>query len=358
MILRHFAMRRATLVGPLALALSVAFTAAPVGAAPRITTAPTARAATVTPTEISKVVLDEESIDGPSLWSIAAYEPEPVPNAPFAAIGWTGTDPAHSLNVMLSRDGQSFDRKLTLAESSLYRPSVIVVRQNNANLVIVAWTGTDPNRSLNILYDAYGTRRKVTIDDSSGAAPSLAFAFGQVWLAWAGTDPNQSLNVRAMGTQGLTPGTKTILSQYHATGRPSLIANTRDHLLMLTWSYAEAPHYINFAISPNGASWSTPLPAPAPQTSFVGPDILALNPPPAVGTPGYFWAWTGTDPLRSLNLATSEQYSNWPAPITTIAEQALGGPSLGYVGVPGRVLLAWTGTDPLHHMNLGIFQVA
>ncbi|HEX6121976.1 MAG TPA: hypothetical protein VFY89_02395 [Ktedonobacterales bacterium] len=319
-----------------------------------------AAALAYTPREVHKVTLDELSIDGPALWTVGAGIPAPTPgpDAILAALAWTGTDSAHRLNLLLSDNGQQYSRKLTLNESSDFRPGLVMVNAQGATLPVVAWTGTDANHSLNVLYDAYGARRKLALAENSDTAPSLAFFAGQVWLAWRGTDPNHSLNIRAMGANGLTPGAKTILRQYPVLGRPSLIADARDKLLMVTWASSAAPHYINFAVSSDGASWRTPLAAPPPQTSHNGPAIFALNPPPPTGAPGYFWAWTGTDAAHSLNLATAERYTSWPGPITTFDEQCFAGPSMGYVGQPNQVLIAWTGTDAAHHLNAGLFQVA
>ena len=44
-------------------------------------------------------------------------------------------------------------------------PSVLVV---NSNVVVIAWIGTDPKHTVNVMYDAYGARKKVTLADTSG----------------------------------------------------------------------------------------------------------------------------------------------------------------------------------------------
>jgi hypothetical protein len=76
------------------------------------------------------------------------------------------------------------------------------------------------------------------------------------------------------------------------------------------------------------------------------------------GMPASVLAWTGTDPLHSLNLAASATVNGWLAPITTFNEQCFGAPSLGYVDVQNNhILIAWAGIDPLHHLNVATFTV-
>src|SRR5215471_5526506 len=88
----------------LALALGLIGSAVTVGAAPRTVFGP--------PKELSKVVLGDSSIDGPALWTSSAGDVR-------AMLGWTGTDPAHHLNLMTSKDGVHFGNKLVLADTSV-----------------------------------------------------------------------------------------------------------------------------------------------------------------------------------------------------------------------------------------------
>jgi hypothetical protein len=309
-----------------------------------------------TPTEVSKVVLDEQSIDGPSLWSLPGDAAPKGPDNAVSLLGWTGTDPLHKLNLMLSPDGVTYGDKLTLDEESSFRPAVLVTHNGGANPILVAWTGTDPSHSLNVMYDAYHAQTKLTLAESSISAPALAWYQDQVWIAWTGTDPNHTLNVMALGPHGLAPGQKTTLYAFTSNARPTLNADTRDHRLLLTWSYTTALPWINVAESEDGADWETPLVAPPPQTSNVGPSIMSLNPQPS-GMPIYYWAWTGTDPLHSLNVTDTFTLNNWPDPITTLDEQCFGGPSLGYAGHLGHIIVAWTGINPGHNINIGVIAV-
>ncbi len=172
--------------------------------------------------EIGKIVLPETSIDGPALSSIF------VPNrVSESVIAWTGTDAHHLLNVETSADGLHFGNKTTLRENSPYRPDVALTAPGGA--IVVAWTGTDANHSLNVLYDVYGTPKKLTLfNENSFTSPAILVGPG-MYLAWTGTDANHSLNVLKLSVtaSGLVPGPKTVLSQFSSDAAPHLAR--REH---------------------------------------------------------------------------------------------------------------------------------
>jgi hypothetical protein len=106
-------------------------------------------------TSIKKVTLPETSVDGPALSSVffAHLGSE-------SALGWTGTDAGHHLNVETSLDGVTFANKRTLSETSPFRPDIGLSAPNSP--VTVAWTGTDTNHSLNVLYDVFRSMYSMT----------------------------------------------------------------------------------------------------------------------------------------------------------------------------------------------------
>ena len=306
--------------------------------------APATYTATYTsaPVEASKVTLSDTSPDAPSLWTSGV---QPPAGAPAAALAWIGSGSVQHLNVMTSTNGTSFGNKVTLSDSSFTTPSVLVV---NSNIVVLAWTGKDSRHSLNVMYDVYGARKKVTLKESSPYAPSLAYFNGQIWLAWTGADGNRSLNVLRLGPTGLTAGAKTILSQYHGGSAPRLVADDAGNQLLLTWTSTVGQH-IALAASSDGTHWSTPANPPS-QTSISRPDVLAAVPAPANGQT-YYWAWTGTNSSHKLNLMFAPSLSFWSAAVT-FNESSPKGPVLGYIGSSGNILLVWIGTDHTHRLNI------
>jgi hypothetical protein len=338
-----------------------------------------APAAPTAPVELSKFILPETSPTGPALWTITSGAVSSTYNA---ALAWTGTDPAHHVNVRTSTNGfgQDFGPTLTLGETAISRPAVtaILTSPSFPRILVLAWTGTDPRHSLNILFDVFnvtGHRSKTTLVDTSIAGPALTtnrFLAGEnLQLAWTGTDPNHSLNVLELDEVhsqhpcpptcgdviGLTLGPKqTLPAQLHSLSGPELTSDLfMDQTnVLLTWTQTENARLGLAQISPSGTPPSFVF--FSPQTSPARPDLLAL----ATTTEHFFWTWAGTDPGHSLNLMDTANFHTWPGPVTTFAETATGGPVLGAVNLGGtgrRLQLAWTGTDPAHHLNVAVIGV-
>jgi len=157
----------------------------------------------ITPARESKIVLGDTSIAAPGFWSKATNTPAQASYTPVSAMAWAGTDAAHHISVMLSADGLHYDHKVVLNETTFSTPAVLVLNQNNRNVVVVAWAGTNAAHSLCVLYDIYGSPKKMVFSDTSPAGPAMALFNGQIWLAWAGTDAAHTLSVMSTGAQGL-----------------------------------------------------------------------------------------------------------------------------------------------------------
>ncbi|MGZ6363201.1 MAG: hypothetical protein ACXWP0_16115, partial [Ktedonobacterales bacterium] len=67
--------------------------------------------------EITKVVLDDTSIDAPALWTTTSGTVRSV-------LAWTGTDASHRLNVMTTAIGTKYGNKVTLSDTSFTQPAV------------------------------------------------------------------------------------------------------------------------------------------------------------------------------------------------------------------------------------------
>lgn len=300
--------------------------------------------------------LSETSFDAPAFWSEASYQPISSDFAPTTVLSWVGTDSAHHLNVSVSTDGVNYTNKITLGETSFTRPSVIVVPNATmtANVVVIAWAGTDTRHSLNVIYDVYGTPQKVTFPETSTFAPSLAYFNGQIWMSWIGTDQGHTLNTRGLGPQGLTLGAKEVLWGNSSSQTPDLVADPQNNQMLLTWQMSGSGR-LNLLQSPDGIAWSSVLGGPSVQTSNFTPALLAINPAPS-DFPAYYWAWTGTDSGSSLNLQRATVPNAWSS-VSTYGLPSLGAPLLGYIGEPHQIVEAWTGTDYAHHINLAIIPV-
>lgn len=325
-----------------------------------------AREAAAAPVVANKITLGETSVDGPAFWTnVPTGEPGAGANS---FIAWTGTDPAHHLNIMrfTQSDGNfNFTNKETLKETSIAGPAVTAQPSQIHNpYYFVAWTGTNPNHSLNVICDGCAPSRvKLTLpNESSFAPPALAMLNGKLMLAWTGTDANHSLNILDISITdgvGFVVGKKTTLEMFSSSAGPGLVYQPDSAIgrgLLLSWM-VQGTRDIHMALSPNGTSWPVAGQFTLDEQSDMTPRMLAFVPDVGQGDIAHnYLAWTGIDPAHSLNLL----YPAYPPQLkptkVTFPETALGYPALGLVG-SARIAIMWTGTDTLHHLNFATIDV-
>jgi hypothetical protein len=317
----------------LALLAAIAVAVASGGIAPTQVAASPARHAAGQVTIGTKVTLPETSIDGPGFSG--------------TEIAWTGTDPAHHLNIRTGTDGLHFPNKTTLSATSPVGPALLAP---TGHIPVLAWT--DANGFLNVQFGPPNVIKK-TLQESSFAPPALATGIigdaGVTLLAWTGTDANHSLNVLPItqaGTGGLTLLPKTVLRQFSSDAGPSLsVIGTNE--FVLGWS-VRGTQQLNFATSTTGVPFTSALGAGLPQTSANAPQFLQQG-----GNSSGCIAWTGTDAAHHLNVQCTTQFPQFPDPAhtkTKLPETALGAP--GFTSNE----IAWTGTDVAHHLNVAQLQ--
>jgi hypothetical protein len=324
----------ANVLAPVFLVWGLTAAAVPAHAAPRSP----AVLATATVTETAKVTLPETSIAGPGF---------------DRDIAWTGTDAAHHLNVRLGSGGLAFPTKITLPETSPFATAITLQPSEGAvTNVEIAWTGSDPAHSLNVEFVSVSggsitVASKMTLHETSIAAPAIVFN-GTLLLAWTGTDANHSLNVLPLA--GNLRGPKTVLSQFSSNAGPSLNLVGANEFV-LGWS-VRGTQRLNFATSTDAVHFTSALGGGLPQTSATAPQVGASD----TSSNGCI-TWTGTDPAHHLNVQCTTQFPQFPDPAhtkTVLPETALGAPGGGEgfseLGFGGEI--AWTGTDPAHHLNV------
>lgn len=311
--------------------------------------APAVPAAHTSAFEINKVTLGETSIDGPGFVSDAfTFEGQTTEQAVLA---WTGTDQLHSLNILTSKDGLHYGHKITLAEQSMHRPAVAQMSPAAGGAVLLAWTGTDANHSLNVLFDAYGAHKKIILrNDNSDFAPGLAIFNGNAYLAWTGTDSLHRLNIQQINLASFTLGGKTILSNLTSSSGPTLTHD--DTSLILGW--ATSAQHVNLASSTDSVHFTNTIGSGGlAQATSSAPSFTHHE---REGGPSFWIAWTGTDPAHTVSLQWTTQYPSWPDLAHTrtfTPEQAFGAPVLVF---NQGVVVAWTGTDSAHHLNVARFD--
>lgn len=307
------------------------------------------------PTEGSKVVLGETSIDGPAFWT-NSY------GVPKAILAWTGTDTSHHINLMMSNDGLHYTDKHTLSETTLWRPAVILNvsgRGSPYGTIYLAWTGTDSAHTLNLAsYAMPGFQfiRKITFwGETSFTAPSVTAINDQVQVVWAGNDRAHTLNLIPFSRFGQRLAKQTFWG-WGSISRPDVSFDAARGELLLDWTGSD--NRIYFAHTTNTATWTMPSTSPLAEFTQYAPSMKGL---PGNTMPLHWVAWNGMGEYTNHHLLVkySESYPSWPnvSNATTFGETAISGPELGYVGVSRQVLIAWTGTDSLHHLNVAVIFV-
>lgn len=335
-----------------------------VGMSNRVKAAPTAPASSYSaPREGTKVILADNSIDGPAL--ATTYSPATV-------LAWTGTDPAHHLNLMTSSDGLHYGNKLVLQETSPWRPAVAFIDSGRGapyGTIVIAWTGSDSAHTLNLAFistPSYTVVQKITYwGDTSFTAPGLTTVnfdlYSNVYLAWSGNDGAHSLNVINHTTQGNT-NHKVTLWGWTSISRPNLAT---DHSgtgsLPLIMSWLGSDNHLYFATSPDGQTWSKQ--PRLSQMSAWAPTMIGLYSYSTM--PDHWVAWTGSGSTssRAINVMYTQHFPSWndPGASAALNEYAYAGPALTYNGYYNgggkQVLIAWTGLDAGHSLNVAVVYV-
>lgn len=342
----------AVVLATVALGLYGMTTPATASATPRISARP--QVVFGRPFEGVKVTLGETSIGGPALWSLPGATPQVV-------LAWTGTDAAHRLNVRTGKDGLIYTAKRTLPETSPYRPAVSFSSGGRAGFVVLAWTGTDAQHTLNVEYleaDTLAPVRKLTLrGNTSFGAPGVAvFGGGKVALAW--TDQAQNLKVMRISPQGQVLGVTTVGAASASAESTNLTLDRATGQLLLSWiePFSTSFSPLFFSTSPDGEQWTAKQ--RIAETSDFAPSMAGIS---ASNMPTHWLAWTGTagDTAHHLNVQYTEHFPDWTIVNSkaTLRETDLGAPALGFIGDQQQMLVAWTGTDAAHHLNVAVVLV-
>lgn len=303
------------------------------------------------PQEGDKITLSETSIGGPALWSLPDATPRVI-------LAWTGTDPAHHVNVSTGTDGFYYGAKRILPETSPYRPAVTFSSGGRAGFIVVAWTGTDAAHTVNVEYLDAGTLatvRKLTFwGNSSTSAPGVAvYGAGELAVSW--TDSAQGINILRLSPQGQVLGQARLEQLFASADGPNLSYDPgAGQLILAKIEPAQFASVLFFSTSTDAVQWTSER--YINETSAFSPSMVGIK---AINMPTHWLAWTGTDAGHRLNVQYTESFPDWANvnSKTTLGETAFGPPALGYIGTERQMLVAWTGTDPAHHLNVAVVFV-
>ena len=310
------------------------------------------------PTEGTKVILDDMSIDGPAI--ATTY-------APATALAWTGTDANHHLNVMTSSDGLHYNNKHILPELSLWRPAIAFIDTGRGapyGTIVLAWTGTDANHTLNVEFiktpDFTVTRKVILWGETSFTAPALATVNGDInsdiYLSWAGTDSAHTVNVMHLTTSSDATDKHTKWG-WSSISRPNLSRSLNDGLIL---SWTGTNHNIYFATAQEGANFIMPDTSPLSRQTDWAPTMIGFD-ATALPTHWLAWAGNGTSPTGNVNVQYTQSYPSWgdANSSASLDETAISSPALVYNGngTSRQVLIGWAGTDQYNHLNIAVISV-
>jgi hypothetical protein len=201
---------------------------------------------------------------------------------------------------------------------------------------ILAWTGTDANKHLNIRVSDpqqyLNFTHKLTLDETSPCGPAIASSkYGEIVIAWIGSG-NKKINLAKVSLLPNAPFIKVfdkITLNEKSNDTPALTFDA-GNTLCLAWTGTN--NKLNliknpFAPTPNKTTYN--------ETSKSGPCLSMVFTP--IDT---FLGWVGK-PNNQLNIA------NFPTPAkTTFADTS------EYAYSCSFPYIAWAGTDKDHHLNV------
>ncbi len=286
-----------------------------------------------------KVTLGETALGGPAIINRNDHD---------LVLGWSGTDNPSHLNVILSADGLNWSSKVTIANETT--PNAVALAFDGGappiGRTFIGWTGTDSAHSLNIMSTEDATlhnwSNKHTLNEQSNSGPALQMFNGRLFLAWTGTDGR--LNITSSGDLGATWQNKRTLNETSPT-EPALAILPGK--LVLMWNGTDSANRLNFLESSDGGlTWVNKV--------TLG-DTSGHHPTMAVASdhvPYFSWAGSGNELLNLLHSesgSTSEFLAS-PNYKRTFYDTASNGPCL--CEFKGKMFIGWTGTDFKRHVNV------
>jgi hypothetical protein len=320
-----------------------------------------ARVALGQPTEGTKVILDDTSIDGPAI--ATTY-------APATVLAWTGTDANNHLNVMTSSNGLNYGNKHILSETSLWRPALAFVDSGRGapyGTIVLAWTGTDPDHTLNVEFirtpDFTITRKLILWGETSFTAPALATVNSDlksdIYLSWAGTDNAHTVNVMHLATNS-DQTDKYIKWGWNSISRPNLSTDPSPGGTGLILSWTATNNRIYFATAAQGVNFIMPDASPLSRQTAWAPSMIGYYSTSQPGTHWLAWAGNGTSSTGNVNVQYTQSYPGWSDANSSASldETAISSPALAYNGngTTRQVLIGWAGTDYYHHLNIAVLS--
>jgi hypothetical protein len=286
-----------------------------------------------------KVTLGETALGGPVMINR---------NDQDLVLGWSGTDNPSHLNVVFSSDGLNWGNKVTIPNETTANALALAFEgfAPSNGRTFIAWTGTDSAHSLNVMSSQDATLHnwgnKHTLNEQSNHGPALQIFNGRIFLAWTGTD--NRLNIMSSGDLGATWQNKRTLNETSPTEPALAVFNGK---VILMWNGTDTANRLNFIESSDGGlTWDNKV--------TLG-DTSGHHPAMAVGVdhvPYFCWAGSGNALLNLLHSESGNTNDFLASPNykRTFYDTAANGPCL--CEFKGKMFVGWTGTDSKNLVNV------
>jgi hypothetical protein len=237
--------------------------------------------------------------------------------APYGtiALAWTGSDKSHTLNLeFIKMPGYVVTQKITFwGETSFTAPALTTVNGDVNSDIYLSWTGTDAAHTLNVIHrttNPVTQSKKILWGWSTISRPNLATDLSSgttspLLLSWTGTNNRICFATSADGSKWTEPSSSPLAAM--SAWAPSTIGfyttTQPNHWLTWTGSGPTSTHRIAVMYTQHFPSWSDSN----AQSTLAE---LAISSPELTAEPGFngaassvLLAWTGTDSAHHLNVA-------------------------------------------------------
>ena len=266
-----------------------------------------------------KVTFDDNSIDSPKGFD----------NNNQAVVAWTGTNLEHNINIMFSDNLKDWFNKIILSDTSLSAPSICSFQGN----LYITWRETNSNQIIIIGYDGTNFFNKIALAETTFASPQLAVFNNSLYLSWTGTDSRLNLIDSFDGINWTNKLTLNETSPF----APAICDFNGS--LALAWTGTDDNSSLNIALF-NGSNFFSKV--TLTENSNYSPQIFNTN--------GILnLVWTGTDPNHKLNSVKTSDNITFFEKITHNETSNFGVSGFSY---NGRPILLWLGQDGNTSINL------
>lgn len=242
---------------------------------------------------------------------------------------WVGCDSQHHMNIEFSKDGSTWNNKITLDDTALPGAGPAVTNFNNK--LYIVWAGTDSPTHLHIGYfqnsPALGNHAR--IEDSTYHTPAITTYLGLLYLTFTGTDGH--LNFED-SSDGIHFGDKVVGNDTAVKGPSTTYFN---HQLYVSWVGTDVFRTLNVAYYAFGPTLNNHSEFPGENAGSGDQSLTAFS--------GSLYVADVNDGGNAISLRMSSDAHTWspPAPICFSPDIACTSTGVSMIGYNNHLWSAW-----------------